>query len=77
MPEEITPFYVIVFLMILAAIIAITYFLYRWIFDVDKHTKQNNAIIGLLTKIAEKQGVTNEEIHSATNVLVKKFNLYR
>jgi len=33
---------------------AIVYFLFRWIFGVDKRIKQNEAIIELLKKISSK-----------------------
>lgn len=45
--------------------ITIIYFLFRWIFDVEKRTDQNQSIINLLKLIARKQGATDEEIHSA------------
>ena len=41
---------------VMAAIISliILYFLLRWVFGVDKQIKQNNTIIELLKKIADK-----------------------
>jgi hypothetical protein len=40
----------------------IIYFLFRWIFGIDKRIAQNKAIINLLSLIAKKQGATDEEI---------------
>lgn len=45
--------------------IIIMYFLFRFIFSVDKKIKQNEEIIGLLKLIAKKQGASKEEIEDA------------
>jgi hypothetical protein len=42
--------------------VAIAYFFYRWVFDVDKHLANQEKQIQLLRKIAEKQGVQEHEI---------------
>ena len=53
---------------ILASIVGIiiTYFIFRWIFSVDKMIFQNKSIINLLMLIARQQGVTEDEIFKAT-----------
>jgi hypothetical protein len=43
----------------------ISFYLLRWIFEVDKNVKQNRQIIDLLTLIARKHGVTEDELHGA------------
>jgi hypothetical protein len=43
----------------------ISLYLLRWIFEVDKNVKQNRQIIDLLTLIARKHGVTEDELHGA------------
>lgn len=45
--------------------LTVSYFLFRWIFGIDKRVHQNNTIINLLIILAKKQGATNEEIHGA------------
>lgn len=45
--------------------IAVMFFLFRWIFSVEKRIKQNASIINLLALIAKKQGATKEEINNA------------
>jgi len=44
----------------------ISYYLCRWIFDIDKRVKQNESIINLLSLLAKKHGANNDEIHMAT-----------
>jgi uncharacterized membrane protein len=46
--------------------IFISYFLFRWIFTIDKRVDQNKSIINLLVIFAAKQGATNDEIFLAT-----------
>lgn len=43
---------------------AIQFFLLRWIFRVDEKVSNQKATIWLLMKIAEKQGVTPEDIQA-------------
>ena len=49
---------------IIAGIISlfISYFIFRWIFAIDKRIKQNNTIIELLKKLSEKYGVNESKI---------------
>lgn len=46
-------------------ITVVSYFLFRWIFSVEKRLKQNTTIINLLILIARKHGATNDEIHNS------------
>jgi len=46
---------------VIASIIG-PYFLYRWIFNIPQRTKYAKAQMELLAKMAEKQGVSKEEI---------------
>ncbi len=57
---------IIIYLIVTIVGIFISYFLFRWIFAVDKRVEQNKNIIKLLTLIAEKQGATPGEIFLAT-----------
>jgi len=57
---------IIIYLIVTIVAIFISYFLFRWIFAVDKRVEQNKNIIKLLTLIAEKQGATTGEIFLAT-----------
>ena len=46
--------------------ILITYGLCRWIFAIDKRTRQNEIMINLLTLLANKNGATEDDIVLAT-----------
>lgn len=48
----------------------IAYFLFRWVFAIDKRIKQNESIINLLTILAKKQGATNDDIKRAKKEVV-------
>jgi type II secretory pathway pseudopilin PulG len=48
----------------------IAYFLFRWMFAIDKRIKQNESIINLLTILAKKQGATNDDIKRAKKEVV-------
>lgn len=56
----------IIYVIATIAGIFIGYFLFRWIFSVDKRVEQNKSIIKLLTLLAEKQGATEGELFLAT-----------
>jgi type II secretory pathway pseudopilin PulG len=48
----------------------IAYFLFRWMFAIDKRIKQNESIINLLTILAKKQGATNDDIKRAKKEVI-------
>lgn len=45
--------------------LTLIFFFFRWIFLIDKRVRQNHQIIGLLKLLAEKAGVTKEDIDKA------------
>ena len=45
---------IVVYIIVAIISLIIFYFLLRWVFGVDKQIKQNNTIIELLKKIADK-----------------------
>lgn len=47
--------------------LAIYYFFVRWVFGIEKRVKQNEAIINLLSLMAKKQGISDDDIHRVTN----------
>jgi hypothetical protein len=48
----------------------IAYFVFRWMFAIDKRIKQNESIINLLTILAKKQGATNDDIKRAKKEVI-------
>jgi hypothetical protein len=47
--------------------IVFCYLMARWVFSIDRRIKQQDEQIALLTKMAEKLGVTPDEIEGINN----------
>jgi hypothetical protein len=54
-------------LVTIAIMLLVEFVILRWIFSVDRHLKNQRATIWFLMKIAEKQGLTKDEISGAIN----------
>ena len=60
----------LIYLVSAIAGLLIAYFVFRWMFAIDKRIKQNESIINLLTILAKKQGATNDDIKRAKKEVI-------
>lgn len=57
-----------IYVLMLLISLVFSYFVFRWIFSIERQLKQNKAMIELLGKIAQKNGVSDDEINNIINI---------
>lgn len=64
--ENITVVDAVAYICLLGVALIIYYFFVRLVFGIEKRIKQNDAIIHLLSLMAKKQGISDDDIHGGT-----------
>lgn len=57
-----TVIFLFIMVIVIGSLVALYYFLFRWIFEIEKQLKNQRSIIILLLKMCEKEGVIEDDL---------------